>query len=371
MVLYRSIKVFVFLVVTLSQSIISTQAQVVQTLLFVEDFDTVNNISFSTAMGTPKYGNNEWFINNEYNGNGQYPNTISQSITLGNIGKIGYANGRYLHVRDMNATLASNACFNPLNNSERWAVMNNGVCTFGFDVIGLNFWWTCEGSSKSYGEVYYSIDGGTTWILTKNTDNLTKYKNMPVWKYTVVEDSAFLDQLDLRFAFKWTNVGASSGEKGPFSVDDIMIVATTNPLPPTNITAVFATPNPICQEQVGGIRFFFNVSDDLCPYNVFIVEFADSAGSFANATPISAYGTTNVFGLTTTVPMTAGLWVSPPMGPIHTNIPIGGCYKWRVRMITPPFAGAIVSTGCIQVIDCIDSIVTMEAAVLKDPQNPG
>ena len=67
-------------------------------LIFNEDFETGNYpFVVDSSFGLPQ-GVNSWVINNEYNGNGIYPNTTSQTSTVS--GTIGNPNGYYLHITD-------------------------------------------------------------------------------------------------------------------------------------------------------------------------------------------------------------------------------------------------------------------------------
>jgi len=183
-------------------------------------------------------GLNMWEVSNSYKGFGVYPNTTSQDSTEGGVGQIGSPNGNYLHIRNVTDTVF-NANYDPLLASQRWAVMDTGFCTFGFTEIVLNFWWLAVGSPGDFGEVYFSIDGGLTWILTTNSvSGLTKYNGKNKWNFARVSDTLMIDVPDLRFAFKWTNDGVNTNDSIPFAIDDVMIVAEYEDFDASTIVAL-------------------------------------------------------------------------------------------------------------------------------------
>lgn len=337
------------------------------TMLLIEDFEDGNTLFDLNLTG---FGNNQWVVNNEYDGLGFYPNTPSQDSTVGGIGQIGAPGGNYMHIRNTSIPVF-NANYNPLNSSERWAEMNEGFCTFGFSRIVLNFWWLGVGSPADYGEVYYSIDGGITWdstISTTITGSLIKYSNQGIWKFASVEgpadpaDPSFLNQADLRFAFKWTNDGINptNTDSLPFSIDDIMIASYYDDYDASSIIATNFQFSPICHEDLNFPAFYFTVFDSMCE-GTYIVELSDSSGNFINSTTIVAF----------TLPAfnpPASFWV-PPSWQITfpTSIPFGSCYTFRIVRITPPIIVGAAYTSCIQIVDCPDNIVTNQPSVTMDP----
>jgi len=332
-----------------------------QTLLFVEDFEDASSLLLNFPLsGQPNNGNNQWIRNNIYDGLGFYPNTPPQDSTFGNIGQIGTPNGYYIHIKNTSVPVF-NANYDPLNISNRAAVLNNGICTYGFNKVTLVFWWLAKGSPADYGEVYYSIDGGGTWNLTTNIEGYSKYYNMDKWKFAEIELAVFLNQNDLRFAFKWTNDGINTNDVLPFSIDDILIVGEFDPaLPAANIDAIFFSDTTICHEDLSTLTFQFFIDDTLCP-GTYEIEFSDENGDFNNSYTLCCMtpGGTFNYGLS---------WYSlPPFPP--TSLPFGTCYKFRVNRITPPYITGIAYSGCIEIIDCSEYIEVLDPppAVLQDP----
>ena len=333
-------------------------------ILLIANFDNWVSIAFDLNNIAVGYGDNRWTINKSYSGAGGHPNTPAQDITYSG-GKIG-GEGNYLHINDLPSS-SLNASFNPNNNSERWAVMQWGICTHGFDKIEVNFWFVADGSNNAYGEVYYSIDSGATWVLTTNTEGFAKYKGYDKWKEITIQEPAFINHVDLRIGYKWTNIGASSTDELPFSVDDIMILGYTSPTPSIVLTVDSISADTLCQEEEGGFKVYFSTSDSICPYELLVLELSDSNGSFTDAKILTSYGNPTANAFFSPSPINPGTkWITPPMGPIHSDVPKGSCYKIRIRMLSPPYAISNPYSGCVNIIDCTDSIETLQPAVLND-----
>ena len=111
-------------------------------LIFNEDFETVNySFMADSSFGLPQ-GINSWVVNNEYNGNGIYPNTTSQTNTVS--GTIGNPGGYYLHISDTTQiTNVSNANYDTQNSSDHFYVLDRSFCTLGFDSIEFSFFYLC------------------------------------------------------------------------------------------------------------------------------------------------------------------------------------------------------------------------------------
>ena len=111
-------------------------------LIFNEDFESGTNLFIAdSSFGLPQ-GVNSWITNNEYNGNGIYPNTTSQTSTVS--GTIGNPNGYYLHITDTTQTTnVANANFQPNSTSDNFYVLDRSFCTLGFDSIEFSFFYLC------------------------------------------------------------------------------------------------------------------------------------------------------------------------------------------------------------------------------------
>ncbi|MFH1321134.1 MAG: gliding motility-associated C-terminal domain-containing protein [Bacteroidota bacterium] len=335
------------------------------TIQYFENFEDAPDHSFLLNSGGGT-GTNFWFVNDEYDGNGVYPNTPPQDSTGGTIGQIGNPGGSYLHIKDL-ASSALNSNYNPNITSVRWAELDTSFCTFGFTRIVFNFWWLAKASPADYGEVYYSLDGGATWTLatsTPGTGSRTKYNAVDKWNFSSIEDPAFLGLSNLTFAFKWTNDNINTNDSLPFSIDDIMLVAFYENYDASSIEAVNFISSPICHEDLNSPEFWFTVNDSLCA-GVYVIEMSDSAGDFTNSTFLWSYQfTLPAFDPPVTFALPSSWGVKFP-----TSMPFGSCYTFRVVRLTPPIIIGEPYTVCIEIIDCPDNmeIALPPPAVLQDP----
>ena len=325
---------FLLFVVLLSPTFAWTQNAI---LIFNEDFESGTNLFVSdSSFGLPQ-GVNTWVTNNEYNGNGIYPNTTSQSNTVS--GTIGNPNGYYLHITDTTQiTNVANANFNPNSTSDHFVVLDRNFCTLGFDSIEFSFFYLCEGSVNVYAEVYYSIDGGS-WISTGN-----QYNSQTLWKNERIMNPAFNNVYDLRFGFRWINTSSTLANSISFGVDDIFLVGnfnqTTNPI---DINVTYLSDSVICQGNY--LIFRYEISDTLCG-GQYLIELSDANGNFANPT---ALWTTTMF-----YPNTS----STLMIQIPNWATASTCYKLRVNRISPAPQITGLASVCFEVAVCPNNIIT-------------
>ena len=326
----------------------SAHAQNIQ--LYAENFNN-NDALFSLNSGGQgsNSGLNQWIINNEYNGQPSYPNTINEDSTVsGTITNSPFS--PYLHIHDFAAAQSNaiaNANYNPASASDRFVAMADGFCTLGLTDIILSFFYICEGSPTAYGELYYSIDGGA-WVQTGQT----QYNDQRRWKYVVVSNPAFANVANLRFGWRWINDNGTNAAPASFGIDDIIAVATYDDVNnPVTITMGQIFPNPICQEN--DLIMFFDFSTPLC-YGSYQFEISDATGSFANPTN---------FGYSINLANTTNSVVSLPL---PENLVPGSCY--RVRVIRTDPAPVIISDEsiCIDIQFCPNSINTQQPAVTLD-----
>ena len=306
-------------------------------LIFNEDFESGTNLFVAdSSFGMPQ-GVNSWITNNEYNGNGIYPNTTSQTSTVS--GTIGNPNGYYLHITDTTQTTnVANANFQPNSTSDNFYVLDRSFCTLGFDSIEFSFFYLCEGSANAYAEVFYSIDGGN-WISTGN-----QYNSQTLWKNERIMNPAFNNVFDLRFGFRWVNASSALPNSISFGVDDIFLVGnfnqTTNPI---DINVTYLSDSVICQGTY--LIFRYEISDTLCG-GQYLIELSDANGNFANPT---ALWTTTMF-----YPNTSSLL----MIQIPNWATASTCYKLRVNRISPSPQITGFASVCFEVAVCPNTIIT-------------
>ncbi len=319
--------------------------------LYLEDF-TNGGSSFvlnDSVNNQGPTGNNQWVINSDFNGQGTYPNTITQdSTTLGIISGAPFSN--YLHITDTATASvggAANANFDPLSTSGNFAYMQSGLCTRGLRDVTLSFFYVAGGDTSNvlpnaYGELYYSIGNGP-WVSAG-----INYTKQRVWKYETFTNPAINDTTDVRFGFLWTNNGTAQANTPSFGIDGIKVTGVFDPIVAT-IAPLNAT--TLCANST--IPLEFNFSTALCGGN-YVIEFSNNSGSFSN--PISLGSIYLSGGIT--------------HGLVNVTLPsslTGGCYKFRINRLNGPPTFVGVASSCFPSSTCPRSIYTIGAVLLLDP----
>src|SRR5437762_9971668 len=307
--------------------------------LYYEDFNggtpgftlnTATNVSTAT-------GPNQWIINSNYSGGGLYQDTPDETQTQsGTIAGAPFSN--YLHVYDVNsAATCSNANYDPNSASDQMAIMNTSFCTLSLTDVTLTFFYIGEGNASDNLKLYYSIDGGGTWIQTGQS----AYYGQSLWKYEIVTDPAFNNQLDLRFAWRWVNGNGGVQSLG-FGVDDIIVVGTYDDVNnPVELTITLVSPDPVCQ---GGYLFiYWDLSAPLCE-GTYAVELSNAFGNFSNPTNLGVF---NIFSGDTSGAIAVVIpSITPP----------GSCYEVRISRVAPPPAITGTASVCFTVEVCANVI---------------
>jgi hypothetical protein len=213
-----------------------------QTTIFSENFNGATH-SFSlntTDVSSTATGYNPWLVNNSYTGGSGSLTCLGFpfGFNVGNTtaqpaGISGSPNSNYMHITSQEAindgiTCASyqssdGTCFLDEN---YFSAMTNNISTAGFNGVSFKFWWMCGGAAgTTYGEVYYSTDGGTTWILTTSP---SQYLNSPTWQQATLTDAAFDNQASIKFGFRFVNIIATAGADPGFCIDDIVLESPVN-----------------------------------------------------------------------------------------------------------------------------------------------
>lgn len=229
-----------------------------QTVLYTENFQSGgNNFTLNTTdLNSTSAGANSWAINNAYTGGSGsivclgIPATFTVPNTPSQPGPItGSPNSSYLH------TVSDAAIQNGINNccflaadgfcvsAERYfAKMNTDISTIGYDTIRISFWWLCVGGNNSYGELYYSTDGGSNW---NQVTTVLKYNNTSNWTQQTITLPAFANKPTLRFGFRFVNLVTFSANDPGFAIDEIKITGVQN-VPVAGFTA---SDTAFCQES--------------------------------------------------------------------------------------------------------------------------
>jgi gliding motility-associated-like protein len=314
-------------------------------LLLSEDFENGGGsvIQNSSEFGGNS-GSNTWIVNNAYSGAPMYANTTPQNITNG--GTISFGpNSKYLHIHDSNSGIFNNN-YAPTNSSDRFAVLADGLCTYGMQEVHISFFWLCEGSPNAFGSLVYSADGGPWTAIGP-----TQFSNQTNWQYLDITDPNFSNVGSLRFGFRWQNFYASTNSSQSFSIDDVTIVGTYSTTNPVSVQVTGISPNPVCAGEFVTVQW--QLSEPLCDGN-YQIELSNSAGNFPG--PFNSWVTTMNYPQTT-----GSVTVQLP-----NNAAPGNCYKFRINRLSPPPAITGTASFCFQIIDCPNEITTLQPVVTID-----
>lgn len=234
---------FLFLLTFISRS---------QTVLFSENFNSGSGAFTlnTTDVSSTATGYNFWVINNAYSGGpgslvcSGFPFTFTVPATPNQPSSItGFPNSHYMHTLS-DAAVAngiSNCCFLAADGilcyfpENYFTRMTSDINTTGYDTVTLSFWWLCQGGNNSYGEVYYSTNGGTSWTLSLN---IPKYNLTSNWTQTTIYDIAWANKPTLRIGFRFVNEAATAANDPGFGIDEIEITGTQSVvLPVVNFVA--------------------------------------------------------------------------------------------------------------------------------------
>jgi gliding motility-associated-like protein len=341
----------VCLIFTLSL-LVSIDASAQTILVYSEDFENgPGSFVLNTGSVGDSIGPNQWIVNNEYNGQPIYPNTISQDSTVG--GLINFAPfSNYLHIHDSEALAANgigNSNFNTTITSDNFTETGN-FCTLGLDSVRIAFYFNCIGNAGSYAELWYQADNGPWTQMPNGTFNNTNQ-----WNYAEFYDPNLNNKNDLKFGFRWINGNGSEAPTASMGVDGIRIVGVYSPdLYNVRIELDSITPNPVCKGD--GVLLFFNNPVPLCGTGFYEVQLSNQFESFGVPTSLGIFQLNNE----NTNPLLFTL-------PFPTTLNNSPCYRIRVvRVDITPFIVSDTSI-CIEVIDCPNIISTLQPAVLSNP----
>ena len=336
-----------------------------QDTLFYSNFNAPSS-GFSlntTDVNSTGGGANFWVVNNSYSGgNGTVtclgfpftftvPSTPSQPIAIA-----GSPSSSYMHILSGAAQSSgiTNSCFiaadglctNPEN---YFSKMSADISTTGFDTVTISFWWLCTGGANSYGELYYSTDGGTTWNLNANQ---AQYNNNGSWSQKTISDPAWANQSQLRFGFRFVNQVATAANDPALAIDDVLITGKTSVILP--VAAFTANDTAFCEETC---LFFTDLSQNNPTAWQWIFEGAvPDTSSLQNPTQI-CYDDTGTFDVTLIVTNASGtdtlvysnyitVYANPPTPFINVSgdtlctVPFMASYQWY-------YNGSILIPGAV------------------------
>lgn len=308
-----------------------------QTVLFQETFSGTPAFQLNTTdAGSTTGGVNTWLINNVYQGGSgsltclgfPFPFTIPN--TAAQPSGITSPNTEYMHISSVAAINSGVLCASFLaadglcgTAGNHFARMTTDVATVGADEVSLSFWWLCGGGTNNYGEVYYSTNGGSTWVLLN--DAPAQYRNQQTWVQQTITRPEFAGQATLRFGFRFVNQVTLSAQDPGFAVDDVIVTSTATA--PVSV-ATNTLPAEVCAGAT--IQVPYTATGAFQAGNVFTAELSNASGSFASPVVIGSVSATTSGTINATVP---------------PGTPAGSGYLVRVNASAPATTGTPGATA--------------------------
>ncbi|MDG1331291.1 MAG: T9SS type A sorting domain-containing protein [Crocinitomicaceae bacterium] len=304
-----------------------------QTTIYSENFETGNSFTLDATDLGAAYVNNTWLVNNSYAGGSGtliclgFPFTFTVNNTPSQPGGItGSPSSNYLHISAQSAISSGITCASYLPadglcafDETNFAKMTTPISTLGFTGVTIDFWWMCAGSVDGYGEIYYSLDGGTTWTLKQSNFN-----NVTNWSQTAISDPLWDNVASLQFAYRFVNNTAATAADPAFSIDEIVVtgMGATNSIATTDVQPTAAW----CFGDITTLQVSFDALGTYNTGNVFTAELSDATGSFAAPTAIGTL-TSSASGIQLITAIVPG------------TVPAGTGYRIRVVASDPATIG--------------------------------
>lgn len=307
-----------------------------QTTIYQENFETGNTFTMNTTDLGGASTFNTWLMNNTYAGGSGtlicmgFPfsftvaNTPSQPVGITNA-----PSSNYMHISAQAAVSSGITCASYIpsdggtcvSNESNFTKMTASISTLGFTGVTFDFWWMCAGSADAYGEVYYSLNGGSTWTLKQSNLN-----NVTSWSQTAISDPAWDNQSSLMFAFRFVNNTASTAADPAFAVDELLVtgMSATNSITVDDLQPI----NAWCFGDVVTMQLTFTSVGTYNSANVYTAQISDANGSFALPTDIGFINSS-----------TSGTQLMPFLT-IPGTIPAGTGYRIRVVASDPATIGS-------------------------------
>ena len=306
-----------------------------QTTIYQENFETGNTFTLNTSDLGGASTFNTWLVNNSFTGGSGtliclgFPFSFTVANTPSQpVGITGAPSSNYLHISAQSAISSGITCASYIpsdggtcvTNESNFAKMTTAISTAGYTNVTIDFWWMCAGSADGYGEIYYSLDGGTTWVLKQsNLNNLTS------WAQTAIADPLWDNQASLQFAYRFVNNTAANAADPSFSIDEIIVTGTgsTNSISTTDVQPQAAW----CFGNITTLQVSFDALGSYNTGNVFTAELSDATGSFAAPTSIGTL-TSSLSGTQVVTAIVPG------------TTPAGNGYRIRVVASDPATVGS-------------------------------
>lgn len=259
-----------------------------QTTVYSEDFTSGSTWTLNTVTGTEGTYPNMWYISCQEDGQ-----------TAGQCGTACAIADKSLHVStsvfgDLGAAyLEGFGC-----TTSRRASSGN-ISTVGFTGLTLSFDMIGNGGNAlDYTELFYSINGGSTWVSLAST--LTSMccgginctgNEQGLWQNNTYSLPASCEGIaNLKIAFVWKNTDDGNATDPSFAVDDILITGTAGAT--NDITTSNFAQTSWCFGTVINDVIDFTANGTYNAGNVFTAELSDASGSFASPTSIGTLNST-------------------------------------------------------------------------------
>lgn len=210
-----------------------------QTELFSENFaENVSDWTLNTGVLGGTMMANQWVINLSYTGGTgsitcfDIPFAFTANPTPNQPGAIpGSPNGHYMHISSNAAAGGGiyNCVFSAADGfcvpeESNFAQMNTDFSTVGYSNVALSFWWLCSGSNANFGEVYYSLDGGSSWQQVTGGEG--SYFGQGNWTQETVSMPEWDNQPSVRLGFRFVNGTSISAMDPAFGLDEIVVTGS-------------------------------------------------------------------------------------------------------------------------------------------------
>lgn len=264
-----------------------------QTTLYQEDFETTNSFTLNSSDLGASTTYNTWLVNNSFSGGSGtlvcmgFPFTFTVNNTPSQpAGITGAPSSNYLHISAQDAIANGITCasYIPADGTcvmaeSHFSKMTTPISTVGYTNVTFDFWWMCAGSATGYGELYYSLDNGTTWTVKQSNMN-----NVTNWSQTAVNDAAWDNQANLQFAFRFVNNTGTNAADPSFCIDQLLVTGTSasNAITVDDVQPLTSW----CEGDVVTTQVSFTATGSYNAGNVFTAELSDASGSFAASTAI-------------------------------------------------------------------------------------
>jgi hypothetical protein len=306
-----------------------------QTTIFQDDFESGSgNWTLNSNDQGGAYVSNHWAINNSYaGGSGSFtcmgiPLAFSIGVTPSQPAGISTPNGNYMHISsyagDVNGVTNANfiASDGFCNFAEsNFTKMTNAISTVGYSNVTLSFWELVGGEAGAVvGEIYYSLDNGSSWIL-----KIGGLNSITTWTSNTLTDAAWDNVASLKIAFRFLNGTGTSPIDPSFSIDDVKITGTSGASAAVATGAITTT--TFCTNASANISVPFTVTGTVNAGNVYTAQLSDNSGSFAAPTAIGTLtsSSTGTLSIAATIP---------------SGLSAGTGYRIRVDASDPATVGA-------------------------------